>query len=233
MEELNRIRKASLWIFIFQVVAIHSCLIISVNYHLFENTIFIVDQIGRSGFTIPYIDGSLSISRASRTYPAYLLFKPGMIITAIILIQYWILNNNLFKKIDDFSKKNRSFLFFGIGSAVFLILHSILLGINFETDLYKFLRRFVLLGFVIFELIAQTILVLNIIKIKSKILEFINVKILTLKIILVSVLVITAILSAPILNSYEHTHFKHALEWNYFLGIVTFYLLTFLFWKKN
>ena len=130
-------------------------------------------------------------------------------------------------------KKNKLFLFFGVGSALFLISHSIFLGINFETDLYKFLRRFVLLGFIIFELAAQTLLVLNIIKIKSKILEFINTKILTLKIILVSVLVVVAFLSAPILNSSEYTHFKHALEWNYFLGIVTFYLLTFLFWKKK
>ena len=233
MEELNRIRKASLWIFIIPVVAINSCLFISVNYHFFENTIFVVDQIGRSGFTIPYIDGSLSISRAARTYPSYLLFKPGMIITAIILIRYWVSNNNLFKKIDEFNKKNKLFLFFGVGSALFLISHSIFLGMNFETDLYKFLRRFVLLGFIIFELAAQTLLVLNIIKIKSKILEFINTKILTLKIILVSVLVVVAFLSAPILNSSEYTHFKHALEWNYFLGIVTFYLLTFLFWKKK
>ena len=233
MEELNRIRKASLWIFVIPLVAINSCLFISINYHLFENTIFVVDQIGRSGFTIPYIDGSLSISRAARTYPSYLLFKPGMIITAIFLIQYWISNNNLFKKIEDFRKKNKYFLFFGVGSALFLICHSIFLGINFETDLYKFLRRFVLLGFIIFELIAQTLLVLNIIKIKGKILEFINIKILTLKIILVSVLVVVAFLSAPILNSSEYIHFKHALEWNFFLGIVTFYLLTFLFWKKN
>ena len=162
MKELNIIRKASLWIFIIPVVAINSCLFISVNYHLFENTIFVVDQIGRSGFTIPYIDGSLSISRAARTYPSYLLFKPGMIITAIILIQYWISNNNLFKKIEDFREKNKLFLFFGVGSALFLIFHSIFLGINFETDLYKFLRRFLLLGFIIFELIAQTLLVLNI-----------------------------------------------------------------------
>ena len=233
MEELNRIRKASLWIFIIPLLAINSCLFISINYHLFENTIFVVDQIGRSGFTIPYIDGSLSISRAARTYPSYLLFKPGMIITAIFLIQYWISNNNLFKKIEDFRKKNKYFLFFGVGSALFLICHSIFLGINFETDLYKFLRRFVLLGFIMFELIAQTLLVLNIIKIKDKILEFINIKILTLKIILVSVLVVVAFLSAPILNSSEYIHFKHALEWNYFLGIITFYLLTFLFWKKN
>jgi len=42
-----------------------------------------------------------------------------------------------------------------------------------------------------------------------------------------------ALLSAPILNSPQYTHFKHALEWNYFLGIISFYLLTFLFWKKN
>jgi len=233
VEELNRIRKASLWIFVIPLVAINSCLFVSINYHLFENTIFVVDQIGRSGFTIPYIDGSLSISRAARTYPSYLLFKPGMIITAIFLIQYWISNNNLFKKIEDFRKKNKYFLFFGVGSALFLICHSIFLGINFETDLYKFLRRFVLLGFIMFELIAQTLLVLNIIKIKNKILEFINIKILTLKIILVSVLVVVAFLSAPILNSSEYIHFKHALEWNFFLGIVTFYLLTFLFWKKN
>ena len=233
MEELNRIRKISIWIFFVPIVVLNSCLFISVNYHLFENTIFIVDQIGRSGFTIPYIDGSLSISRSARTYPTYLLFKPGMIITAILLIQYWIANNKLFQKIDKNTKKNKYFLFFGVGSAIFLISHSIFLGFNFEIDLYKFFRRFVLLSFIIFEIIAQTLLVINLIKVKGEIARFINKKILTMKIILVTVLIVVAILSAPILNSSEYTHFKHALEWNYFLGVVTFYLLTFLFWKKH
>ena len=233
MEELNRIRKISIWIFFVPIVVLNSCLFISVNYHLFENTIFTVDQIGRSGFTIPYIDGSLSISRSARTYPTYLLFKPGMIITAILLIQYWIANNKLFQKIDKNTKKNKYFLFFGVGSAIFLILHSIFLGFNFDIDLYKFFRRFILLSFIIFEIIAQTLLVINLIKVKGEIAQFINKKILTMKIILVTVLIVVAILSAPILNSSEYTHFKHALEWNYFLGVVTFYLLTFLFWKKH
>ena len=232
MEELNRIRKISIWIFFVPIVVLNSCLFISVNYHLFENTIFTVDQIGRSGFTIPYIDGSLSISRSARTYPTYLLFKPGMIITAILLIQYWIANNKLFQKIDKNTKKNKYFLFFGVGSAIFLILHSIFLGFNFDIDLYKFFRRFILLSFIIFEIIAQTLLVINLIKVKGEIAQFINKKILTMKIILVTVLIVVAILSAPILNSSEYTHFKHALEWNYFLGVVLFYLLTFLFWKK-
>jgi len=26
---------------------------------------------------------------------------------------------------------------------------------------------------------------------------------------------------------------KHALEWDYFLGVIAFYLLTFFMWKKQ
>ncbi len=89
------------------------------------------------------------------------------------------------------------------------------------------------MGFIIFEIIAQTLLVISLFKIKEKIDMFINKKILVLKMCLVSVMIVVAVLSAPILNSSEYTHFKHALEWNYFIGVVLFYLLTFLFWKKG
>ena len=233
MEKISQIRNISIWIFILPLIVLNLCLFISVNHHLFENTIFIVDQIGRTGFTIPYIDGSVSISRVARTYPAYLLFKPGMIITAILLIKYWYANNTIIKKINNESGKNRRFLIFGVLSAIFLIVHSIFLGVKFEYDLYKFFRRFVLLGFIIFEIAAQALLVICLFKVKYKISEIINNKVLILKIILVSLLVIIALASLPILTSSGHTHFKHALEWNYFVGIVFFYLLTFLFWKKS
>ena len=232
MKEIHQIKKISIWIFIIPVVVINLCLFISINGHLLQSTVFQVDAIGRTAFTMPYIDGGVSISRIVRTYPSYLLFKPGMIITAILLIQYWLINNRLFKKINNEKNKNNLFLIFGVGSALFLILHSIFLGINFEVNVYKFFRRFVLLGFIIFEIIAQTMLVINIVKKKDKISKFINKKILILKMILVSVLIIVAILSAPILNSEEYSYFKHALEWNYFIGVVLFYFLTFLFWKK-
>ena len=232
MENISSIKKISIWIFIVPVLVLNLCLFISVNYHLFENTIFTVDQIGRSGFTIPYLDGGVSISRASRTYPTYLLFKPGMILTAILLIQYWIANNKLFKNIDNKIKNNNLFIFFGVGSAIFLIIHATFLGLDIENDLYKFLRRFVLLGFIIFEIVAQTLLVIKIINTKNKIKEFINNKILFIKILLVSLLIVVALISAPILNSSDYTHFKHALEWNYFLGVVSFYLLTFMFWRN-
>ena len=111
MEEITQIRKLSLWIFFIPLIAINLCLFISINYDLLENTIFRVDQIGRTNFTIPYIDGSLSISRASRTYPAFLIFKPGMIITSILLYFYWKKNNVLVNKFNDISNKNYNYDF--------------------------------------------------------------------------------------------------------------------------
>ena len=44
-------------------------------------------------------------------------------------------------------------------------------------------------------------------------------KILVLKIALVAILSIVAILSLPILLNEENVHFKHALEWNYFVQL--------------
>ena len=90
-----------------------------------------------------------------------------------------------------------------------------------------------LLGFIIFELIAQGMLIFKLIKVRNKIESFINGFVLKLKTALVSLLVIVAIVSVPILVTTDYTHFKHALEWNYFIGVVSFYLLTFFFWKKS
>ena len=232
MNEITQIRKLSLWIFFIPLIAINLCLVISQNPEFLENTFFSVDQIGRSGFSIPYLDGSLSISRASRTFPQYLIFKPAMIITAIILYYYWVNNNNLVNKFKS-TNINYKFKTFGILSAVFLAIHSIFLGIKFDIQIFKLLRRIVLLLFIIFEIIAQGILVYHFFKIKEKISDLINKKILILKAILVSVLAIIALLSIPILIDKGNTHFKHALEWNYFVGVILFYFFTRFFWRRT
>ena len=231
MNEITQIRKLSLWIFFIPLIAINLCLFISQNYEFLEGTIFIVDQLGRSGFSIPYLDGSLSISRASRTFPQYLIFKPIMIITAILLYYYWNNNNRLVNK-HKITSINYKFKTFGILSAVFLVIHSIFLGIKFDVQIYKLMRRVVLLLFIIFEIIAQGMLVYQFFKIKDKISGLINKKVLILKAILVSILATVAILSLPILLDKGNTHFKHALEWNYFVGVILFYLFTRFHWKK-
>jgi len=232
MNEITQIRKLSLWIFFIPLIAINLCLIISQNYLLLENTFFSVDMIGRSGFSIPYLDGSLSISRASRTFPQYLIFKPAMILTAILLFYYWSNNNNLINKYR-FTNINYKFKTFGVLSAIFLAIHSILLGVKFDIQIYKLFRRVVLLLFIIFEIIAQGILVYHFYKIKAQLFQLINQKVLILKMILVFILATVAILSLPILLNKDNIHFKHALEWNYFVGVILFYLFSRFFWRRT
>ena len=232
MQEIAQIRRLSLWIFFIPLIAINLCLIISQNPEFLENTIFVVDQIGRSGFSIPYFDGSLSISRASRTFPQYLIFKPSMIFTALLLYYYWKNNNILINDLNSTSI-NYKFKTFGILSAIFLAIHSIFLGIKFDIQIYKLFRRVVLLLFIIFEIIAQGYLVYHFYKCKDKLQKLINKKFLFLKMILVSILATVAVLSLPLLVTKGNTHFKHALEWNYFVGVILFYLLSKFFWKRT
>ena len=232
MQEIAQIRKLSLWIFLIPLTAINLCLLISQNPELLENTIFVVDQLGRSAFSIPYLDGSLSISRASRTFPQYLIFKPSMILTAVLLYYYWRNNNNLVNNLNS-TNINYKFKTFGILSAIFLAVHSVFLGVKFDLQIYKLFRRVVLLFFIIFEIIAQGYLVYHFYKLRSKLEKLIFKKILLMKLILVAILAIIAILSLPILVSKGNTHFKHALEWNYFVGVILFYLFSRFFWRRT
>ena len=136
--------------------------------------------------------------------------------------------NNLYS-----SNKNFKFKTFGILSAIFLAIHSVFLGIKFDIQIYKLFRRVVLLLFIIFELIAQGYLVYHFYKLKNKLDKFINKKVLMIKAFLVSILVIVAILSLPISVTKGNTHFKHAMEWNYLVGVILFYLLSRFFWRRT
>ena len=232
MNEIAQIRKLSLWIFLVPLIGINLCLIIAQNPQFLENTIFEVDQIGISGFSIPYLDGSLSISRASRTYPQFLIFKPAMWLTAILLYFYWTKNNSLVNQLYS-TDINYKFRIFGILSAIFLAVHSLFLGIKFEIEIYKLFRRVVLLLFIIFEIIAQGILVYHFFKLKNNMENLINKNILKIKFLLVLLLASIGRLSLPLLIKSGNTHFKHALEWNYFVGVVSFYFLSKLFWRRT
>ena len=90
-----------------------------------------------------------------------------------------------------------------------------------------------MLLFIIFEIVAQAYLVITLYKLKDKIINKINFKFLKLKGFLVSILIIVAILAIPIVSMPGNKFLKHALEWDYFVGVISFYLLTYFMWKKN
>ena len=228
MDSINKVRSITLWIFIVPFLAINLCLLLVTQFHgLFPNQEDILHN------TIPYIDGGASISRTARVFPTYLIFKPAMFFTSFLLIKYWIYNKQIISNIDPENKHINKMFIFGIGSAILLTVHSIFLGVKFDYDLYKLFRRIVILLFIISELVAQALLVMNLYKLKNKIEDNIIFKYLKLKRVLVTILIVVAIIAIPIVSFPGNTSIKHALEWDYFVGIITFYLLTFFMWKKQ
>ena len=228
MENISKIRSLSLWVFIIPLITVNLCLIIvSFGLEYLPRGVAIAP-------TFPYFDGGTSISRTARNFPTNLIFKPGMIITSILLIRYWILNKQLLLKVEPINSKSVNYFYvFGVLSAIFLIFHSIFLGVNFDNNFYKLFRKLILLFFIIFEIMAQSFLVYNLYKKINSLKEFLNKKILKLKIVLVSTLIIVTIVCAPIVAQEGNVRFKHALEWDYFFGVIFFYFLTFLMWKKQ
>ena len=224
---INKVKALSIWIFLVPFIAVNVCLYITTNLH------FLIDQPYRLFNTFPYFDGGTSISRTARYFPNYLIFKPAMFLTSYLLIKYWLLNKDIINSFKQNHKYIKKFLFFGIASAVSLILHSIFLGITFDIAIYKFFRRVVMLSFIIFEVVAQTYLVLSLYSVKDKINHLIKPVILKLKIILVCTLIIVAIVSIPIVSLPGNKFFKHALEWDFFVGVISFYFLSFFMWKKD
>ena len=230
MDRIQKAKSISIWIFIVPFIAINSCLILITQFHeLFPNQEEIIH------WTLPYIDGGASISRTARPYPSWLIFKPGMFLTSFLLVKYWFYNKDIITYFDKNNKYLKKIVFFGIGSAIALTVHSIFLGVTFDNDLYKLFRRVIMLVFIIFEITAQAYLVAALYSLKDKLYKHIDKKILKLKLVLVSFLVVVAIICIPIISwpGNQFKFLKHALEWDYFLGIISFYLLTFFMWRKE
>ena len=227
MNSIDKVRSISVWIFIIPFISINTCLLIITNFHQ------ILEPGVPIGPTFPYFDGGVSISRTVRNFPLYLIFKPAMFLTSYLLILYWVNTKNIIQQFQKDYVHERKIVFFGISSAILLTVHSIFLGIKFDNDLYKLFRRIVMLSFIIFELIAQAYLIKFFYEIREKLNIYINITYLKIKRILITFLIIISIITLPFLPFDNFKFLKHAIEWNVFLGVIVFYLLTHLMWKKN
>ena len=233
MNSIEKARSISIWIFIVPFVAVNACLLITTQLHS------LIDPQYRIFMPFPYIDGGVSISRTARYFPTYLIFKPAMFLTSYLLIVYWLANKKIIENFEPNHRHKKKIVFFGIASAIALTIHAIFLGVKFDNDLYKLFRRVIMFTFIVFEIVAQAYLVATLFSFKEKLNEYINQNILKLKLYLVSFLIIVATISIPIISlpgddffGFNLKFLKHALEWDYFIGVITFYLLTFFMWKK-
>ena len=208
------------------------------NFNSLEKILINSLKKNTSGFAAiknPYLYGEVSISRTARYYPATFIFKPFIVLSAIFLFFYWKNNFNLFNNFKD--KKilvnfSKTFFYLGSLSCLFLAMHAIFLGIDFDSKFFAQIRRLIIILFIFFELAAQIFLTKHLFKYKEKIKKYINIFILKIKITFVAFVFILSIVSFSFLAFTDpSTAMKHILEWNYFSFLLIYYLLSRLLWK--
>ena len=169
MKLVSKSRILGLVIFLIPLLTVNSILIFSQSFQFkqkpipgnYYKDIKIYDagkalrdkqDVQRLGFIIPYIDGATSISRLGRVFPNWLVFKPLMIFTGILLCLFWRNQKKIFADVNVDKKLVNKFYYFGLISGITLIIHSIFLGIKYDYDLYKFLIRLNLACCVLFAI---------------------------------------------------------------------------------
>ena len=209
------------------------------NISVLEKLTLIAIENNTSGFGYiknPYLYGEVSISRTARYFPATFIFKPFIIFSAIFLFFYWRNSFNLFKELESKNilvKSPKKFYYLGVFSCIFLILHALFLGLDFDSELLQKLRRVIIILFILFEILAQAFLTRILFKFKEELKNYINPLFLKIKIAFVSIIFFITFISFAFLiwGNLDSSH-KHILEWNYFSALLIYYLLTFFFWRR-
>jgi len=210
-------------------------------YKIFPSPFYFIEKIknnknfspGTSVAVNPFIYGEVSISNIVKRFPINYLFKPLLFITSFLMIFYWVTYQKIFAHIKQ-SKKISNFTIFGVLSGVFLFIHFYFLGTKIDNEIFSQIRKLILLLFILFEILAQFFLTKRLYLSYDQISDFVNKKVLNMKIIFVSLIVIFSVSIIIILTFFNlDSKIDYILEWNYFLLLLVFYLLSALLWNKQ
>ena len=181
----------------------------------------------------PFFYGETSISNIAKRFPLNLIFKPFLFISSLLMIIYWFYTKKIILAFNK-SEKIEIYYILGVLSGVFLFLHVFFLGSEIENEIFKKLRRYIIAFFILFELMAQFFLIKRLLGIKELINSFINNFVLKLKLffVLFFLSITTIILCFLIIYEFPK-EVDYIIEWNYFVILSFYYLLTFSLWKKN
>jgi len=189
-------------------------------------------QLGARETINPFIYGETSISNIVKRFPINYVFKTFLYVGVIFMYLYWINYRRLF--IEIVNSKNNKFVFFGLASAIFLFFHVLLLGVEFDNKIFKLIRKLIIALFILSEIVAQFYLSIMLYKNKNGLKKFCNTFIINLKLLFVIIISFISFIVISILLIYDlSSKVDYILEWNYFAGLLFYYFLSYLMWKKQ
>ena len=217
-----------------------SCILNSKTYFLYKIFPSFFDNLANKSFSLgtskvvnPIFYGETSISNIVKRHPIKFVFKPLMFLSVFLMIMYWFSYNKILNSIFK-TKHTNIFLIFGVLSAIFLLFHVYFLGQKYETEIFNQIRRSYIIFFILFEILAQAYLLKIIWKKRNDLKDYFYKKILISKLSFVIFVFVISLTIFIILIFYDlSAKVDYILEWNYFLILLIYYLLSFLIWKPS
>ena len=207
------------------------------------NTCFIMAASnGHIPWCFPYIEGCVSISKASRNVPELQIYRFAIMLSAILMVSYWTLCGNWIKQLYQElvspggqatgNKRRRIFVTVGIVASICLAVNAALIG-N-QDEFYKELRQVCVTTFFFGAILAQCIFAFEIKRfvIQNNLYQL-N-KMSNFKITLCIMQVLLAILAigiAPFVS--QKPYIENIAEWNIVLLMVAFFVSTGICWKQT
>ena len=178
----------------------------------------------------PYWDGCVSISRAARSSDALFLFRALMIFTAAWLIIYWRLCGYFLEK--KLQAQNYFWILtLGYLGAAFLILYADFLGT--EGAAYRLMRRYGVIFFFTFTVLAQYIYLRLLLKNQSAISSAdIYPKIMLALGFLILVIGFISLGATIMLDNPAKDRWENTTEWWFALGMVSHFAINAMLWHR-
>jgi len=184
---------------------------------------------------MPLLEGCTTVSSAGRYGVAYILFKAGIIPTAILLAVFWPLCRRWFLVLGHPDSIGlRAMVWLGIISAIFLFVYSAALGSS--GDLYRFMRRTGVTIHFSFSYLAQ-VLLLNRVWYECRqekqqpVPGYIAISMLTISLLMFALGLYSLPVGELIPDPGDVT--INIIEWNFALLLFGWYLVAALAWSRT
>lgn len=181
---------------------------------------------------IPMLEGCTSISAAARYSDGLFWFRGLMMPLSVLLAIYWIIHVRWLALYNNSPRKLLAILTLGVISALALIVYVNFLGS--EGGIYRFMRRFGVTFYFAFGMLAQLLSIQLLYQHRER-LPASTRKLLSWQFFCVGAQWCIGLVSLAF--TIAEPSFKHEadniVEWNFALGMIAFYALTALIWRRE
>jgi hypothetical protein len=187
--------------------------------------------LGQIPWCFAYLEGCVSISKASREIPSQQIYRILIMTGACLMMLYWFLCGSWLKQLNGGESRGQLFVFIGLVSAVLLVINVALFADS--EGVLKTVRRSCVAGFFILHMIAQLMFTAQLAKTVKQMSWPGLAQVVRTKFFICSAQLAFAVL-VVIAPLFENRRFiNNVVEWDFLLLMLCFYVVTASAWKQT